>query len=269
MLQIGNQTIYQVDCLDYLAQAELNSVDVVVTSPPYNLGIAYRSYDDTSPRQQYLEWMQQVADGLFKVMRPDASLFLNVAGSNVDPWVPFEVAGVFRSKFQLQNNIVWVKSISIGDDTVGHFKPINSTRYLNHNHECILHFSKSGSVPLDRLAVGVPFKDKSNIGRRGHAQDRRCAGDVWFIPYPTVRAKSQKFDHPAGFPVALVERCLKLHGVSSGSVVFDPFLGAGTTLVAAMRMDCHGIGTEMDAEYARTAAGRLEEMHTLNMARID
>ena len=61
-------------------------------------------------------------------------------------------------------------------------------RYLNHTHEHVFHFTKEGAVPLDRLAVGVPFKDKSNIARWGHARDRRCAGDVWFIPYETIRS---------------------------------------------------------------------------------
>src|SRR3954468_10590142 len=137
-----------------------------------------------------------------------------------------EVAGALRDVFVLQNHILWVKSISIGDTTVGHFKPITSRRYLNHNHEAIFHFTKTGAVELDRLAIGEPFKDKSNIVRWGHKRNRRCAGDVWFIPYPTVRSKAQKFDHPAGFPVALPERCIRLHGVRSARVL-DPFLGTG------------------------------------------
>jgi site-specific DNA-methyltransferase (adenine-specific) len=96
-----------------------------------------------------------------------------------------DVAAVFRSEFALQNHITWVKSISIRQDSHGHFKPIRSERFLNPNHEAIFHFTKSGSVTVDRLAVGVPFADISNIARRGHAQDRRCGGTVWFIPYKT------------------------------------------------------------------------------------
>ena len=109
---------------------------------------------------------------------------------------------------------------------------------------------------INRLAVGVPFKDKSNIARWGHARDKRCAGNVWHIPYKTVRSKAQKFDHPAGFPVELPERCIKLHGIE-GAVVLDPFLGAGSTLVAAERLDCEGIGIEVDCHYAQTAVTRL------------
>ena len=153
--------------------------------------------------------------------------------------------------------IGFVDWISIaGDDTVGHFKPITSRRFLNQNHEAIFHFTKSGHVEIDRLAVGVPFKDKSNIARWGHKADRRCAGNVWFIPYKTVRSKAQKFGHPAGFPVELAERCIRLHG-AEGAVVLDPFLGAGSTLVAAKRLGFEAIGIEIDASYADTACRRL------------
>jgi site-specific DNA-methyltransferase (adenine-specific) len=163
-----------------------------------------------------------------------------------------------RDIFCLQNSIVWVKSVSIGDDTFGHFKPVNSKRYLNHTHEHVFHFTKDGKTPLDRLAVGVPFKDKSNIARWGHSQDRRCGGDVWFIPYPTIRSKAQRDHHPSPFPVELPERCIKLHGGES-PLVLDPFLGVGSTLLAAQRLGCRGIGVEIDPGYAEAAAWRLRE----------
>jgi site-specific DNA-methyltransferase (adenine-specific) len=163
-----------------------------------------------------------------------------------------------RPLFVLQNSIVWAKSVSIGDDTFGHFKPVNSARFVNHNHEHLFHFTKDGRVPLDRLAVGVPFKDKSNIARFGHARDRRCAGDVWFVPYETIRSKAQRHHHPSPFPVALPDRCIRLHG-KADAVVLDPFLGIGSTLLAAQRLGCRGIGIEIDPSYADSAAWRLRE----------
>ena len=193
------------------------------------------------------------------MLRPDGSFFLNVGSVNSDPWISFDVAAAFKEAFILQNHIMWAKSVSIGSDTVGHFKPISSQRYLNHNHESVFHFTKTGNVKIDRLAVGVPFKDKSNIARWGHARDRRCAGNVWFIPYKTVRSKAQKFDHPAGFPVGLPERCIKLHGVKRATIL-DPFAGTGTTLVAAEHLGCYGIGIEIDRDYAHTAVSRLKSV---------
>ena len=231
---------------------------MIVTSPPYNIGLRYRSYDDGGDRAEYLAWMRAVAVLLKRVLKDDGSLFLNIAGTSSDPWIGPDVANVLRDIFRLQNSIVWVKSLSIGEETFGHFKPVNSPRYLNHTHEHVFHFTKEGATPLDRLAVGVPFQDKSNIARWGHTADRRCAGDVWFIPYETIRSKSQRSHHPSPFPVALPERCIKLHGKPDANVL-DPFLGVGSTLLAAQRLGCAGIGMEIDAEYAEAAAWRLRE----------
>jgi site-specific DNA-methyltransferase (adenine-specific) len=255
----GNQQIIAGDCRDELAAIRSACIDVVVTSPPYNIGLAYRSYEDRRPRAAYLAWLAAIGEEIARVLKPDGSFFLNIGSTNSDPWVSIDVANAFRQVFVLQNHFVWVKSLSIGDDTVGHFKPIAGRRFLNHNHEAVFHFTKSGKVPLDRLAIGVPFKDKSNIARWGHARDRRCAGNVWFIPYRTVRSKAQKFDHPAGFPVELPERCIKLHGVPKAAIL-DPFLGAGATLVAAEKLGCPGIGIEIDRHYAQTSLSRLHAL---------
>lgn len=267
-IRIGEQTIVVDDCVTALAALPENAIDVVVTSPPYNIGLKYASYDDGGSRAEYLKWLTDVALLLRRVMKDDASFFLNIAGTSSDPWIAPDAANAMRDVFRLQNAIVWVKSLSIGDDTFGHFKPVNSKRYLNHTHEHVFHFTKAGKTPLDRLAVGVPFKDKSNIARWGHDQDRRCAGDVWFIPYETIRSKSQRDHHPSPFPVALPERCIKLAGVPASEdaqdgaempVVLDPFLGVGSTLLAAQRLNCRGIGIEIDPGYAESAAWRLRE----------
>lgn len=244
------------DCVDILSKLDRNTIDVVVTSPPYNIGIKYNTFDDTTPRETYLKWVSSVAKQLHRVLSPNGSVFLNVAGSSKDPWVAIDVANIFRSYFVMQNNITWIKSISIGDDTVGHFKPINSKRFLNHNHEQIFHFTKSGSVTLDRLAVGVPYKDKSNLKRRQHTKDKRCAGDTWFIPYPTVNSKAQKFNHPASFPIELPKRCIKLHGKANAKVL-DPFVGTGTTMLAAQQLNCAGLGIDIDQTYLDVARNRL------------
>lgn len=257
-ITVGSQTVLIGDCLQLLSEIAEHSVDVVVTSPPYNIGLRYRSYDDAGDRAEYLAWMRAIGVLLKRALKDDGSFFLNVAGTSSDPWIASDVANVMRDVFELQNAIVWVKSLSIGDETFGHFKPVNSRRYLNHSHEHVFHFTKKGRIAVDRLAVGVPFQDKSNIARWGHAEDRRCAGDVWFIPYETIRSRAQRDHHPSPFPVALPERCIKLHGRSK-AVVLDPFLGVGSTLLAAQRLGCSGIGIEIDPDYAQAAAWRLRE----------
>ncbi len=253
------QRIIEGDCLAVLPGLAAASVDVIVTSPPYNLNLAYSGYRDALPEEEYLAWLTAVATALRRVMRPDGSFFLNMSGSNSRPWLPFELIVRLRPLFVLQNHITWIKSVSIGADSTGHHKPLAGRRFLNHNHEHVFHLTLSGDVQLDRLAIGVPFKDKSNIARRGHARDARCRGNTWFIPYRTVQTKAAKYNHPGTFPVDLPRWCIRLHG-RNGAMVLDPFAGTGTTLVAAALEDASAIGIELDAAYAATARARLAEL---------
>src|SRR5688572_15872485 len=131
-LAVGNQTILIGDCLRLLSEISEQSIDVVVTSPPYNIGLRYKSYDDAGSRAEYLAWMRAIGVLLKRILKDDGSFFLNVAGTSSDPWIGPDVANVMRDVFALQNSIVWVKSLSIRDETFGHFKPVNSPRYLNH-----------------------------------------------------------------------------------------------------------------------------------------
>ena len=203
--------------------------------------------------------MTQVAAALHRVMRPDGSFFLNVSGSSKSPWLPFELIVRLRSIFVLQNHITWIKSITAGDRSVGHFKPVAGARFLHQAHEHVFHLTLKGDVKLDRHAIGVAYQDKSNIARRGHAADLRCRGNTWFIPYDTVQRKAQKFGHPGTFPVDLPRWCIRLHG-RHPAVVLDPFMGTGTTLVAAALEQASGIGIDIDPSYVEIAAGRLAQL---------
>ncbi len=254
--RIGPHILWHGDCRHILPTLPAASVDVVVTSPPYNLDLAYSQYDDALAEPAYLDVLTGVATEVRRVMKPDASFFLNISGSNSRPWLPFELIVRLRPLFVLQNHITWIKSIATGNDSVGHFKPLAGRRFLNHNHEHIFHLTLRGDVQLDRLAIGVPFKDKSNIARRGHAQDSRCRGNTWFIPYRTVQSRSEKYNHPGTFPVDLPRWCIRLHG-RPHAVVLDPFAGTGTTLVAAMLENAVGMGIELDANYIATIIDRL------------
>jgi site-specific DNA-methyltransferase (adenine-specific) len=241
------------------------SVDLVVTSPPYNLGIGYGKYSDRQDRRLYLQWCREWAGEVRRVLKPNGSFFLNIGAAPSNPMLPHEIVLQLRETFVLQNTIHWIKSITIEDrhgglQSHGHFKPISSKRFLNDGHEYIFHFTKSDRVEIDRLALGVPYQDKSNISRWRHTRgsDVRCRGNTWFIPYETIQSRDQERPHPATFPVKLAEWCIKLHGASRVQTMLDPFLGIGNSAVAAQRCGVKKfIGFEIDETYLAEAKRRL------------
>jgi len=209
--------LYNMDCLEGLDLFSDNHFDVVVTSPPYNLGVSYGQYDDNISRIQYLEWIEKVAMKIKQKMKDSGSFFLNMGASPTNPWGPLEVAMRLRPHYELQNTIHWIKSIYIENESygkklevnVGHYKPINGQRFLNDSHEYIFHFTKSGNVQLDKLAIGVPYKDISNISRWNAGGNRkRCRGNTWYLPYKTIKSRGKDRPHPATFPVELAEKCI-------------------------------------------------------------
>ena len=273
-LELSGSTFrfYLGDCLDVLAALEPGSLDAVVTSPPYNLGIQYRSYDDTLPRDEYLKWTGRWIGAVGRALGTEGSLFLNVGAKPTDPWTALDVAQAARAHLKLQNTIHWVKSIAIekdlagaragldGDLAVGHYKPINSRRFLHDCHEFVFHFTPLGSTPLDRQAVGVKYQDQSNVGRwRAAASGVRCRGNTWFIPYQTIQSREKDRPHPATFPPKLPEMCLRLHGRERIGLVADPFTGLGSTAVACVELGVSFVGVEMDEGYLKEAVERTRE----------
>ncbi len=269
----GAETVvYRRDCVEGMRELlGPESIDVVVTSPPYNLGVTYGSYDDTVPRDEYLSWMAAWGEVVEGVLSRGGSLFLNVAGKPSEPWGPFEVLERLRERFVLQNTIHWIKSIAIDADVVGaasgvsqnlaigHYKPINSKRYVNDCHEYIFHLTKAGDVELDRRAIGVEYQDKSNVARWEAAKgDRRCRGNTWFVPYRTIQSRDRERPHPATFPVRIPMMCIRLHGVQRVRRVLDPFLGLGHSALACKALGLAFVGFELDAGYFADACRSIE-----------
>jgi len=296
-------TIHLSDCVKGMSALPKGSVDMVVTSPPYNLGIKYSTYEDNKSRQDYLAWMGEVFVAIKHCLKDDGHFFLNMGYSNIDPWVGMDVAQVARNNFVLQNHINWVKSIHVNDKTSGHFKPINSQRYMCPTWEHLFHFTKDGNVNIDRLSVGVEYEyyeanirskkatklrklikesnwvlsltetiiDEQNVSKiknelkleeenlaKKDKPNLRDKGNCWYIPYETINSKELKGKHPAIFPVKLVEECIKVSGIKSG-IVLDPFMGTGTTAIAALNQGCEYLGFDVDNDYIAFANRRIND----------
>ena len=267
----GAIELYREDGLVGLARrARPGSIDVVVTSPPYNLGQPYTAYRDRRPRGEYLAWIGALARAVDGALARRGSFFLNVGSPSRDPWLAWDVAREVGRTFVLQNVLHWVKSIAIErrfvgraagidrDVALGHYRPFGSSRYVHGAHEYVFQFTRDGDVPIDRLALGVAYQDPTNVRRWGSGRARRrCRGNTWFLPYATIQRRSRDRPHPASFPPELAEWCVRLHGRAKVRVWADPFVGIGSSAVAAVRLGRSFLGFDIDADYLAVARDRV------------
>jgi site-specific DNA-methyltransferase (adenine-specific) len=262
------------DCIQHMRTMPAKSVAAIVTSPPYNLGKRYSLHDDDMPENHYFAWQGEVANQIARLLRPGGHLFIVLGSNSKRPWRSIDVAKIYGRHLVLQNRITWVKSLavdasSVPDKTVrdavhmrtfGHFVSLTSDRFLNPCAEDIWHFSQSGDSPINRLAVGVPYVFADQPARFGHHRNKHCAGNVWHIPTPTVQSNSERFNHPATFPIALADRCLRLAAPGRDGLVLDPFAGIGSTLAAAKALGLSATGIEIDPAYCNAARQQLADM---------
>ena len=127
-------------------------MDVVVTSPPYNIKMNYGEYEDNLSECAYLQFIREVVIEIYRVLKDDGSFFLNIGSQASNKELefrlihniitPYNVSGNPTEVFQLQNHVTWVKSIAFEDDARGHYKPINSPRFLSGLHESVYHLTK-------------------------------------------------------------------------------------------------------------------------------
>ena len=201
----------------------------------------------------------------------DGSLFLNVGSKPTDPWTALDVAQAARPHLELQNTIHWIKSIAIEkalagaragleeDLAVGHYKPINSERFLHDCHEFVFHFTPDGDTPLappgDRRAI------PGQVERRALAHGRRRpALPRQHLVHPVRHDPEPRQGSPASgdVPAAASRRCACGCTASIASRrVADPFLGLGSTAVACAQLGLNFVGIEMDEGYLKEAIARV------------
>ena len=231
-------TNYIGDAVEVMSAMGEDQYGAVVTSPPYNIGVDYGEFKDKLKSDDYDKFTENWVREALRVA-PVAVINFGAPTSSAVNLAKFMLS--LSKVGNIQSHITWVKSISTDDWSYGHFKPVNSKRYLTNTHESVFIVSRDGNYVLDRLAVGVPFKDKSNIGRfKSNQSDVRCRGNVWYVPYKT---RNSSVDHPATYPVELAEMMIKI--VGTPDIILDPFMGSGTTREAATNLGVKADGIDL------------------------
>jgi site-specific DNA-methyltransferase (adenine-specific) len=216
----------------------------MVTSPPYNVG---KTYDQDLSLDEYLAFLERVLREVHRVLVAGGRACVNVANLGRKPYIPLnaEIARLMTSiGFLMRGEIIWDKATSVGASTAWGSWMSASNPTLRDVHEYILVFSKGS---FRRLSQGRP----STITR-----DEFLAYTKSIWSFPTESAT--RVGHPAPFPVELPLRLIQLY-TFQGDVVLDPFLGSGTTAVAAIQSDRHFVGYEVNADYLPIAERRIRQ----------
>lgn len=222
-------------------------VDLVVTSPPYNVGKNYAEHNDVMPLPDYLEMLDVVWQKCYRVLKPGGRIAINVAGVDRKPYLPLHAyitTSMIDMGFQMRGEIIWDKGASVGVSTAwgSWCRPSNPT--LRDVHEYILVFSKWD------WALG--HRGETDLVSEEFVQMTKS---IW--EFPTVSAK--KVGHPAPFPLELPSRLIKLY-TYKGDLVLDPFAGSGTTCQAAELLGRRWIGVDMDPGYCQLAEQNLKTL---------
>ena len=229
------------------------SVKLAITSPPYNIGKPYGKYKDKIPLDAWSELISDITTEIYRVLTPDGSFFLNLSpvpfGENKEilplPYIGYDI--MKKSGFYIRNIITW---------TFNNMQ--NCTQRLSGRYENIIWGVKDLKNYVFNLDdVRIPYITKND--KRLEGGTGRNPTDVWFFNRVNNMTKGKLgLSHPTVYPIDMIERIIKMSS-NPGDTVLDPFLGSGTTVVAALKLDRKGIGFELDQSYENEILKRLED----------
>jgi adenine-specific DNA-methyltransferase len=257
--------LYNGDVADFLRQIPDNSMQLIVTSPPYNIG---KNYENRVSIEKYLATQETIIDQLYRVLREDGSICWQVGNYIQDGEVfPLDIFyyNIFKKySLFLRNRIIW---------HFGH--GLHASKRFSGRYETILWFTKSQKYTFNLNSVRVPSKYPGkrhykgpNIGKPSGNPYGKNPSDIWEVSLedweevlwdiPNVKSNHpEKTIHPCQYPVELVERCV-LALTDEDDWVFDPYAGVGTSLIAATMHNRKAVGCEKEKEYIEIAHERLQ-----------
>ena len=239
------------DCLDILKKIPDNSVDMTFADPPFNLKKKYNHYEDSKEKQDYLNWCNDWMGEMVRITKPSGAIFVH----NIPRWLSHYAEHLNKVAY-FKHWISW--------DSGG--APMGKT--LLPNHYGILYYTKSKShkefkfyditYPHPKCRVCHEFL-KDYGGKKAQAHHfGPLLSDVW-TDIHRIRHKKRRDEHPCQLPIPLLERLI-LMTTDAGDIVLDPFMGTGTTAVAAKRLGRNYIGIEIDDKYIKIAERNIENV---------
>ena len=240
MLEINK--IHNIDCLKGMKQMEDNSVDCVITSPPYNIGSSdkkYIEYKDNLQEEEYIEWMGKVFAELKRVLKEDGTIWFNFGYSQKTQTLPYKIClEAVEKGLQLRETMCWDKKTGM---------PITTGKHMTRVWEFVWLFSKTDKYKVYKKFLGVTnnckyYKPIYNIIRTK----------------PEMGGKDITKIHHARYPESLVHHILKI-ATKRDDLVLDPFMGSGTTASVAQQEGMNFIGFEIVESYIESANKRLNQ----------
>ena len=240
MVELNN--IYNEDCLEGMKKIPDSFVNCIITSPPYNVGLEYNEYKDNKPYEDYLDWIRKIFIESYRVLTEDGRMCINI-GDGKNGSIPTHSDFIQIAKeigFHVLTIIIWNKNTTSNRTAWGSFMSPSSPSFPR-CFEYILVFRKTEKLT---------HTGKTTIEKKEFID---WSNGMW--SFNTEKLK--KIGHPAAFPIELPRRCIRLF-TYEGDVVLDPFIGSGTTAVAALCENRKYIGFEMSEEYYKMAVERID-----------
>jgi len=246
-VSIPSQFLDKIFCKTSENMEELpdNSVHLMVTSPPYNVG---KDYDKNLTLQEYRQFLKQVWKEVYRTLVPGGRACINIANLGRKPYIPlhaFIVEDMLELDFLMRGEIIWNKASSSSPSTAWGSWLSAANPTLRDVHEYILVFSKG------MFRRGKTPRRQSTISKEEFLEFTKS---VWTFPAESARVVG----HPAPFPIELPYRLFQLY-TFEGEVILDPFIGSGQAAIAAIKTNRHYVGYDISEEYVKLAERRIKE----------
>lgn len=235
------------DCLEELKRLDDDSIDCIITSPPYWKGFEYEAYFNSY--HQYLMWCEKWLSECKRVLKPYGTFYLNVANDSETTVRVYELLNICTNKlmYKLHDTIIWY---------CYNRQPANTNRQLTNQCEYVL--------MLRHSSANVELNKKEAYEHNKDIFKTKNVGNVWEIPFNkgdkvsfAKKETKSKWGH-SGFPLTLTDTCILL-STNEGDVVLDPFMGSGTTGLSCQNLNRDFIGIELDNLYYDMACKRIKE----------